>query len=157
MLADLEQKESRWDASEAALAEAGALFSTSGDLSGEAEVLRLRGFGALFRHEYEEATELLEQALARFDELDDQRGVAWALQNLAWCAFYSGRAEEAESAAAIAPPPPSRRSATRVAWLGERAAGLDPLPAGLHGRGRGAGGGASWTTRAAAGIAGASA
>ncbi len=28
--------------------------------------------------------------------LEDQRGVAWAHQNLAWCAFYSGHAEEAE-------------------------------------------------------------
>ena len=59
-------------------------------------MLRFRGFGALIRHEYAAATELLEQALAGFEALDDRRGVAWARQNLAWCAFYSGRAEEAE-------------------------------------------------------------
>ncbi|MDP1819504.1 MAG: adenylate/guanylate cyclase domain-containing protein [Acidimicrobiales bacterium] len=95
-LADIEQKESAWAASEAALAEAGAVFAALGDPSGEAEVQRLRGFGALFRFEYEEATELLEDAMARFESLGDRRGVAWALQNLAWCAFYLGRAEEAE-------------------------------------------------------------
>jgi len=95
-LADIEQKESAWDASEARLAEAGAAFSKVGDARGEAEVQRLRGFGALFRFEYDEATTLLDDALARFESLGDRRGVAWALQNLAWCAFYMGRAEEAE-------------------------------------------------------------
>ncbi len=96
VLADIEQKESGWTASEAALEEAGRVFVELGDASGEAEVLRLRGFAALFRHEYAAATELLEQALAGFEALDDRRGVAWARQNLAWCAFYAGRAEEAE-------------------------------------------------------------
>jgi tetratricopeptide (TPR) repeat protein len=96
VLADVEQKESGWAASEGALDEAGAVFAELGDASGEAEVLRLRGFAALFRHEYAAATGLLEQALAGFEALDDQRGVAWARQNLAWCAFYAGRAEEAE-------------------------------------------------------------
>jgi len=95
-LADIEQKESRWVAAELALTEAGEVFARVADPGGEAEVLRLRGFGALFRHEYAEATRLLEQALARFEELEDRRGVAWALQNLAWCAFYSGHAEQAE-------------------------------------------------------------
>lgn len=97
VLADIEQKEAAWDAAEGALSEARDVFARIGDPSGEAEVLRLRGFGALFRHEYEAATELLEQALARFELLGDERGVAWALQNLAWCAFYSGHAEEAEA------------------------------------------------------------
>ena len=96
VLADVEQKESAWEASEIALEEAGGVFTDLGDASGEAEVLRLRGFAALFRHEYAAATELLEQALAGFEALDDRRGVAWARQNLAWCAFYAGRAEEAE-------------------------------------------------------------
>ncbi len=96
VLADIEQKESAWAASEDALAEAGRVFADIGEPSGEAEVLRLRGFAALFRHEYAAATELLEQALAGFEALDDRRGVAWARQNLAWCAFYAGRAEEAE-------------------------------------------------------------
>ena len=96
VLADVEQKESGWAASEAALDEAAAVFAELGDASGEAEVLRLRGFAALFRHEYAAATGLLEQALAGFEALDDHRGVAWARQNLAWCAFYAGRAEEAE-------------------------------------------------------------
>jgi tetratricopeptide (TPR) repeat protein len=96
VLADIEQKESAWAASETALAEAGTVFAELGDASGEAEVLRLSGFAALFRHEYAKATGLLERALAGFEALDDRRGVAWARQNLAWCAFYSGRAEEAE-------------------------------------------------------------
>lgn len=96
VLADLEQKESGWAASETALEEARRVFVELGDASGEAEVLRLRGFAALFRHEYVAATALLEQALAGFEALDDRRGVAWARQNLAWCAFYAGRAEEAE-------------------------------------------------------------
>ena len=96
VLADIEQKASSWAASEDALDEAGRVFASLGDASGEAEVLRFRGFGALTRHEYAAATALLEQALARYEELDDRRGVAWVRQNLAWCAFYSGRAEEAE-------------------------------------------------------------
>jgi class 3 adenylate cyclase/tetratricopeptide (TPR) repeat protein len=97
VLADIEQKEACWEASEEVLTEAASVFAAVGDPSGEAEVLRLRGFGALFRHEYVQATELLEDALARFVALGDKRGEAWALQNLAWCAFYSGRAEEAET------------------------------------------------------------
>lgn len=97
VLAEVEQKEARWEASEEALDEAASVFARLGDASGEAEALRLRGFGALFRHDYPAAADLLEQARARFEALDDQRGVAWALQNLAWCAFYCGRAEEAEA------------------------------------------------------------
>ena len=96
VLADIEQKASSWAASEDALDEAGRVFASLGDASGEAEVLRFRGFGALTRHEYAAATALLEQALASYEELEDRRGVAWVRQNLAWCAFYSGRAEEAE-------------------------------------------------------------
>jgi tetratricopeptide (TPR) repeat protein len=96
-LADIEQKESAWAAAEAALTEAGEVFARIGDARGQAEVLRLRGFGALFRHEYVEATELLEQALAGFEALGDRLGAAWAVQNLAWCAFYSGKASEAEA------------------------------------------------------------
>jgi class 3 adenylate cyclase/tetratricopeptide (TPR) repeat protein len=95
-LADIEQKASSWAASEAALDEAGQVFGALGDALGEAEVLRFRGFGALTRHEYAAATELLEQALSGYEELEDRRGIAWVRQNLAWCAFYSGRAEEAE-------------------------------------------------------------
>jgi class 3 adenylate cyclase/tetratricopeptide (TPR) repeat protein len=97
VLASVEQKESAWLASETALNEATQVFATLGDERGQAEVLRLLGFGALFRHEYAAATGLLEQALAGFEALDDRRGVAWARQNLAWCAFYAGRAEEAET------------------------------------------------------------
>ena len=96
VLAEVEQKETDWSAADAALDEAAEVFAVLGDASGEAEVLRQRGFGALFRHEYDTATALLERALAGFEALDDARGTAWALQNLAWCAFYSGRAEDAE-------------------------------------------------------------
>ena len=74
VLADIEQKASSWAASEDALDEAGRVFASLGDASGEAEVLRFRGFGALTRHEYAAATDLLEQALARYEALDDQRG-----------------------------------------------------------------------------------
>jgi class 3 adenylate cyclase/tetratricopeptide (TPR) repeat protein len=96
VLADIEQKESCWEAADVALTEAQDVFAALGDARNEAEVLRLRGFGALFRHEYPLATELLERARAGFEAVDDRRGAAWALQNLAWCAFYSGKAEEAE-------------------------------------------------------------
>ncbi|MET0728265.1 MAG: adenylate/guanylate cyclase domain-containing protein [Acidimicrobiales bacterium] len=96
-LADIEQKEACWEGAEAALTEAAAVFDRLDDPRGAAEVLRLRGFGALFRFEYEEAAELLEEAMARFEALGDRRGAAWALQNLAWCSFYSGRASEAEA------------------------------------------------------------
>jgi class 3 adenylate cyclase/tetratricopeptide (TPR) repeat protein len=101
-LADIDQKEQRWDESEAALAEAAATFGRLGDSFGEAEVQRLRGFGALFRHDYDSAIALLEDARHRFDDLGDRRGVAWAEQNLAWCAFYLGRAAEAEERLRIA-------------------------------------------------------
>jgi class 3 adenylate cyclase/tetratricopeptide (TPR) repeat protein len=97
VLADIEQKEGRWVESDEALAEAERTFATLGDERGGAEVLRLRGFAALIRHEYEAAAVLLEAARSRFAALGDRRGVAWAEQNLAWCAFYSGRAEEAEA------------------------------------------------------------
>jgi class 3 adenylate cyclase/tetratricopeptide (TPR) repeat protein len=96
VVADIEQKESRWDEAEVALAEAGEVFARLDDPRGGAEVQRLRGFGALFRHEYALADELLEGALAGFEAVGDRRGAAWALQNLAWCAFYMGRAGEAE-------------------------------------------------------------
>ena len=96
VLADVEQKEARWEASEEVLAEASALFGRLGDESGQAETQRLRGFGALMRFEYDAALTLLEDARVRFEGLGDRRGVAWAQQNLAWCAFYLGRSEEAE-------------------------------------------------------------
>lgn len=96
VLAEIEQKETDWAASDLTLDEAATLFAQIGDQSGEAEVLRLRGFAALFRHEYDLANHFLEEALTRFEALDDARGAAWALQNLAWSAFYAGRAEEAE-------------------------------------------------------------
>jgi class 3 adenylate cyclase/tetratricopeptide (TPR) repeat protein len=96
VLADVEQKETDWPAADAALDEAASVFAALGDERGEAEVLRLRGFGALFRHDYPTATDLLEEARARFAALGDRRGEAWALQNLAWCAFYSGRPAQAE-------------------------------------------------------------
>jgi tetratricopeptide (TPR) repeat protein len=102
VLADVEQKEQRWDASEDRLAEAAATFAAVGDASGEAEVLRQRGFGAMFRGEYDQATALLEDARARFEGLGDRRGVAWAQQNLAWCAFYLGRSNEAEAQLRVA-------------------------------------------------------
>ena len=95
-LGGVDHKESRWDESEVALAEAAATFARLGDASGEAEVQRVRGFGALLRFDYEAAIALLEDARDRFERLGDRRGAAWAQQNLAWCAFYLGRAEEAE-------------------------------------------------------------
>ncbi|MGV3759584.1 MAG: adenylate/guanylate cyclase domain-containing protein [Actinomycetota bacterium] len=96
VLADVEQKETDWAAADAALDEAERAFEALGDQRGRTEVLRLRGFGALFRHEYATATALLEEARARFADLGDRRGEAWAQQNLAWCAFYSGQPAEAE-------------------------------------------------------------
>ena len=95
-VAGVDHKETLWDESEVALAEAAATFARLGDLSGEAEVQRVRGFGALLRFDYVAAIELLEDARARFEDLGNRRGAAWAQQNLAWCAFYLGRAEEAE-------------------------------------------------------------
>jgi len=96
VLADVEQKETDWPSAELALDEAGEVFHRLGDEQGEAEVLRLRGFGALFRHDYPTAIALLEEARKRFAALGDRRGEAWAQQNLAWCAFYSGHPVEAE-------------------------------------------------------------
>ncbi|MFP5255440.1 MAG: adenylate/guanylate cyclase domain-containing protein [Acidimicrobiia bacterium] len=97
VLADVGQKEADWPAAEAALDEAAATFGQLGDERGQAEVLRLRGFGALLRHDYPTATALLEEARTRFVGLGDRHGEAWAQQNLAWCAFYSGQPAEAEA------------------------------------------------------------
>jgi class 3 adenylate cyclase/tetratricopeptide (TPR) repeat protein len=102
VLADVEQKEQRWEEAEACLGEAGATYGRLGDARGEAEVQRMRGFGALFRGEFDQATALLEDARSRFEALGDRRGVAWAQQNLAWCLFYLGRAEEAEAQLRVA-------------------------------------------------------
>ena len=102
VLADVEQKEQRWEAAEACLAEATELYLRLDDPSGQAEVQRLRGFGALLQHEYHDAIVLLEEARSRFEALGDRRGVAWAQQNLAWCAFFLGHAEEAESQLRVA-------------------------------------------------------
>ena len=136
VLADIEQKESSWAASEDALDEAGRVFAALGDASGEAEVLRFRGFGALTRHEYAAATELLEQALAGYEALDDRRGVAWVRQNLAWCAFYSGRAEEAEVLLRKAAATFEEIGDQGGLALGARPARLGALPAGPLRRGR---------------------
>ena len=95
-LAEVEQKESNWEAAELVLLEAAEIFMSLGDPRGEAEVLRWQGFVALGRQDYEQATELLEQALARFEQLNDRRGIAWARQNLGWCAHNSGQMERAE-------------------------------------------------------------
>jgi len=97
VLADVAHKEADWPTADDALAEAGALYARLGDEQGAAEVVRLQGFAALFRHDHGRAAALLEDARARFVALGDRRGEAWALQNLAWCAFYSGRASEAEA------------------------------------------------------------
>lgn len=96
VLAEVAHKEADWPAADAALAEAGAICARRGDERGAAEVVRLQGFAALFRHDHARATALLEDARQRFAALGDRRGEAWAIQNLAWCAFYSGRAAEAE-------------------------------------------------------------
>jgi tetratricopeptide (TPR) repeat protein len=79
------------------LVRATARFEEADDVLGEAESLRLRGFGAMFRGDHSVATELLESARHRFAEAGDRRGEAWALQNLAWCSFYDGRVQEAEA------------------------------------------------------------
>src|SRR3546814_7834152 len=96
VLADVEQKEGAWDASEATLAEAAELFASLGDASGQAEVQRRRGFGALFRHDYGTAERLLEDALARFEAHQDRRGLAWGLQHRARGPLHTGRSDAAE-------------------------------------------------------------
>ncbi len=96
ILAEVEQRESNWEIAEPILAEAAEIFVSHGDPRGEAEVLRLKGLASIGRQDYEEATELLEQALARFEQLDDRSGVAWAQQNLGWCANNSGQMDWAE-------------------------------------------------------------
>jgi class 3 adenylate cyclase/tetratricopeptide (TPR) repeat protein len=102
VLADVAQKEARWDEADRLLVRATAGFEEAGDVLGEAEGLRLRGFGAMFRGDHSVASELLESARHRFAEAGDRRGEAWALQNLAWCSFYDGRVQEAESRLRIA-------------------------------------------------------
>ena len=61
---------------------------------------RLCGCAASARcsvRDYDAARTLLEEARAGFEAAGDRRGAAWALQNLAWCEFYTGRAGEAEA------------------------------------------------------------
>jgi class 3 adenylate cyclase/tetratricopeptide (TPR) repeat protein len=97
VLSDVAQKEAHWDEADRLLVRATARFEEADDVLGEAESLRLRGFGAMFRGDHSVATELLESARHRFAEAGDRRGEAWALQNLAWCSFYDGRIQEAEA------------------------------------------------------------
>ena len=51
----------------------------------------------LFQRAYKEAETSTQEALEIFSELGDRRGEAWALQNLAWVAYLSGRVAEAEA------------------------------------------------------------
>ncbi len=97
VLADLDQKEYRWAEADEHLRHASEQFADQGDQAGVAEALRLRGFGSLFRRDYDAARSLLLEARSGFEVAGDRRGAAWALQNLAWCEFYTGRTAEAEA------------------------------------------------------------
>ncbi len=140
VLADIEQKEGRWDDSESSLAEAGTVFAELGDASGEAEVLRMRGFGALFRAEYPEATSLLEDALARFERAGRpaRRGLGAAEPRVVRLLLGTCRGGGG-------PPAGRGRHVLRDRrpgrpGLGHGPARLDPLPAGPPPRGGGDGG-----------------
>ena len=69
----------------------------------DAEALRGRGAPppghgrAVHRATATAATASIEEALAVAREVGDRRGEAWALQNLAWIAYESGLADEAEA------------------------------------------------------------
>jgi tetratricopeptide (TPR) repeat protein len=97
VLADVEQKESRHDVADVLLTQAAELFDELDDDAGRAETLRLRGFGALFRNDFDAAYASLDAALELFRDLGDRRGEGWALQNLSWCAFMTGQVDEAEA------------------------------------------------------------
>ena len=86
-------------------------------------------------------------------------GAAWrgCRQNLAWCAFYSGRAEEAEVLLRKAAATFEEIGDQGGLALGPRPARLDALPAGPLGRGRRDGRGGPRPTTAAAATGGRSA
>jgi tetratricopeptide (TPR) repeat protein len=72
-------------------------YDQLGDVHGRAEARRLSGMAALFAHDYEGAREPVADALEDFRAADDARGVAWALQNLAWISFVRGQIDDAET------------------------------------------------------------
>ena len=137
VLADVEQKEAGWAASEARPRRGGrGLRRARRRVAARPRCCACAASRALFRHEYAAATGLLEQALAGFEALDDRRGVAWALQNLAWCAFYAGPGRGGRGAAAQGGRHLRGDRRPGRPALGPRPAGLDPLPAGPRRRGR---------------------
>ncbi len=139
VLAEIEQKESAWPASEAVLAEAADVLDSLHDPSGAAEVLRLRGFGALLRHEYDVATELLEEARARFEAARRSagRGVGPPEPGLVRLLLRAGRRGRGVAASGRRHLRGARRP--RRPALGARPPGLDPVPAGPRRGGRGDG------------------
>ena len=57
----------------------------------------MRGFAALLCNDPDTAIASLEPARELYAALGDRRGLAWALQNISWAHFITGRLDEAES------------------------------------------------------------
>jgi len=62
----------------------------------EADSLRRVGMVQLFRAEHEQAESSINLAYDAYESVGDDRGMAWARQNLAWISFACGRMVEAE-------------------------------------------------------------
>jgi class 3 adenylate cyclase/tetratricopeptide (TPR) repeat protein len=79
-----------------ALTRAKAHFAAADHVGGSAEAERLQGMVHVFGGDFVAADDSLRRALDLFEQVGDQRGMAWALQNLSWSAYIAGRIDEAE-------------------------------------------------------------
>ncbi len=99
VLGDVEHKEGDLVAAERTLDEAVSCWrglAPRGEQAGLADALRAQGMNRMFLGRNEAAAESIEEALAAYRTAGDERGEAWALQNLAWIAFNTGDMEVAE-------------------------------------------------------------
>ena len=92
----LEQRASDYPAAIAAYDAAVGIADELGAKGAIAEGLRGRGMSLMFQGDLDGAEDAITLALDIFRGYDDRRGEAWALQNLAWIAFYRGQPTLAE-------------------------------------------------------------
>ena len=97
LLGEIESREGNYEHAVTHFDSAVARFDELDDVHSRAEALRLKGMAALYRSDAAAAEDPIAQSLIAFRQVEDRRGEAWALQNLAWISFVTGRIVDAES------------------------------------------------------------
>jgi len=97
LLGEIESREGKYEHAATHFDNAVAQFDALDDVHSRAEALRLKGMAALYRSDAAAAEEPIAQSLVAFRQVEDRRGEAWALQNLAWISFVTGRIVDAEA------------------------------------------------------------